>query len=791
MKKQLIPLVALLILSCSRKSTDTFRLEERIPEKAESIIISPDILHFQEQLRKNEFLSSNDFELKQDIQKEFWFLKFVKPSSESILSLWDIGKKEKPFLFSTKKDSSLFKIEKLKSKQIESISKNGFSYLKYELEGLNFYTKEEDNFIFLSNSPAILQQVLEEKRVLTDTNFTKIVQAADPDKTSLIFKNSALESTTKGFLAHFNYKIPENPGAWTLTDLDINEKTIKANGLSLNSPTSAIRELPVRDWESIGLIPDDFSSFFTSTYNKKAPKFDIFNVTSAISVVSIPSGKALILNTSEAETAAEKMAGFGELIEKYRNKELYKLKDRDFLKEDLPAFISAENVDYYTFINHFILFSEKETVLKDIISAFENSAVLSEKKYFKEFSQSLSSQGSLFFLDNLSALHTSKEKNETGSNFSFNKYSLAGLQLINEKDFSHIHAILSTAASQNSEEGVRQTLSIKTDNPLAIRPYFFKNHLTDQMDIAVQDDQNSLYLFSNHGNLYWKKQLDSRINGAIHQVDLFKNGYQQLAFSTTFQLDILDRNGNTVKPFPIKFKNELTQPLAVFDYDSNRNYRFALVQGENLYLIGPKGKAIRGFDFEKAESEIILPPKHIRLGTKDYILILESFGILKILSRQGNVRIPIKEKFDFSENEWYGHNQQFISSVTSGDLVKIDEKGNVNHQAAEQSENLQMVANDNNLVYLTDNLLHINEKSLELDYGLYTRPQLFSVNGKTYIAITDTQTQKVFLFNSNAELLKGFPVFGTSPVDIANADTDDNLELMVKGDKNEIIIYDF
>ena len=75
-----------------------------------------------------------------------------------------------------------------------------------------------------------------------------------------------------------------------------------------------------------------------------------------------------------------------------------------------------------------------------------------------------------------------------------------------------------------------------------------KNHRTKEKDIAVQDEENVAYLYSNAGTLYWK-QLSGRIQGAIQQVDLYKNGRLQMAFRTEDRFYILDRNGKVVPPF--------------------------------------------------------------------------------------------------------------------------------------------------------------------------------------------------------------------------------------------------
>jgi hypothetical protein len=57
------------------------------------------------------------------------------------------------------------------------------------------------------------------------------------------------------------------------------------------------------------------------------------------------------------------------------------------------------------------------------------------------------------------------------------------------------------------------------------------------------------------------------------------------------------------------------------------------------------------------------------------------------------------------------------------------------------------------------------------------------------VTVTDIQTQKVFLFDSNAKLLSNFPVYGTSQIDMENIDKDRNLEFVTKGESNTILIY--
>ncbi|MFO7611752.1 MAG: ribonuclease HII, partial [Clostridia bacterium] len=161
------------------------------------------------------------------------------------------------------------------------------------------------------------------------------------------------------------------------------------------------------------------------------------------------------------------------------------------------------------------------------------------------------------------------------------------------------------------------------------------------------------------------------------------------------------------------------------------------------------------------------------------------------LSRQGKHRIKVNEKFDFADNDWFQHEGNFTSTNSLGELILVNENGKVSSQNLNLAQNHRIDATANLLVSLSENILKIRDKELSLDFGLYTEPQIFLENNKYYISVTDLQTQKVYVFDSNADLLPGFPVYGTSSIDLGNINIDNAPEFVVKGDKGEILIYSF
>ena len=131
---------------------------------------------------------------------------------------------------------------------------------------------------------------------------------------------------------------------------------------------------------------------------------------------------------------------------------------------------------------------------------------------------------------------------------------------------------------------VSTIFSTKIQGKILKDPHFVTNHITKDREIAVQDEKYNLYLISNQGKVLWKKKLAGKILGQIKQVDLYKNGRLQLIFVTENRLYVLDRNGKEVKPYPKIFKDKITRPLAIYDYDNNKNYRFLITQGKELLM---------------------------------------------------------------------------------------------------------------------------------------------------------------------------------------------------------------
>jgi len=427
--------------------------------------------------------------------------------------------------------------------------------------------------------------------------------------------------------------------------------------------------------------------------------------------------------------------------------------------------------------------------LELVISNHLNKNTLETLYAYQNIQKSLSDEAS--FQTNFDAQSLANTLNElfrtTLKKEDLSPYKRSAIQLVKDDHIVHVNGILQKSKSKQSKTQITEEFSLMLPNDILMDPVFVTNHRSKEKEILTQDVANNLYLISNKGVVLWKRKLNGAVLGKVQQVDLYRNGRLQLAFATPNTMYVVERNGENVDGFPLKTKDEITQPLAIFDYDKQRNYRFLITQNTTLSMYDSKGESVEGFKYE-ASKPIGTAPKHFRIRGKDYI-VFSAGNELKLLDRRGNIRIKVKERINFSGESIYFYKSLFTTTNKKGDLVQINTKGNVSRQSLGLDRKHDITSSSKTLVTRSDNQLSIKSNTLNLEYGNYSAPQLFYLRDKIYITITDLQAQKVWLFDSQAKPFTNMPVFGSSAIDLANADADYALEFVTKSDSNSLLLY--
>ena len=550
--------------------------------------------------------------------------------------------------------------------------------------------------------------------------------------------------------------------------------------------------LAVDDYKT---LEDNFKQF-SRFKNIPLPEinFDPLSAVDEIAWLNLQENKALFFHLTNNENINPILFSNSESKGSYRGLELYNQK----LTQDLLALIEVYgtpiNPKWGVQLEEFLIFAENETFLKQIIGAHLDGKTLANDLNFKNLREDLADNSTFLWLGRTKNLIPLWNKNlddskDAWKKINLKKYPLLALQGVSESGFIQTRFTAQNNDLEENKRGVSNQYSFSLDAPVSRAPQWIKNHRNKTMDIVVQDQNNVLYLFSNTGTLFWKKQLSSAIVGEIYQVDLYKNRRLQMAFQTADRFIILDRNGKTVAPFNIKVSDETPKQFAVFDYDLNRNYRFLLSQGKQLQMFDNRGKKVTGFQLKKLKQPLQNPPKHIRMGTKDYIILQKIDGQVRIINRQGKDRVFLKSNANTSNNPVFAYRNTFASTNKDGNLIQIDTKGNLTESTLNLRPGHTVDMTSKSLVSFSENTLLIKGIPVELPFGNYTAPKIHYINNTIYVTLTDLDTQKVYAFYSNGTSVNGFPVYGNSKVALTNADDDKALEMVVQSEEDSFLIY--
>ena len=526
-------------------------------------------------------------------------------------------------------------------------------------------------------------------------------------------------------------------------------------------------------------------------YSSKSSELSkaFFSTIKEISKFETSDGAGIALKSIDIIATYEALNSFQNELSSFRSVPIFEFTKPSLFTNTFGPFLSPINTTKFIIIEDYLVFSSSEKVLQLVISNYLNKNTLETSYAYKTIENALSNEASFQTYFDTKTLGTILNElfDTTLTEEDLSAYKLSGLQLVKDDHIVHVNGIFEKSKLKESKTQISEAFSLMLPSAILMNPLFVTNHRTKKKDILVQDIDHNLYLISNKGVILWKKKLKGAILGKVEQVDLYRNGRLQLAFATPSRVYVIDRNGKNVERFPLEFKDDITQPLAVFDYDKQRNYRFLVTQNKDLLMYDSKGKSVKGFKYV-ATLPVSSQPKHCRVRGKDFI-VFSAGNQLKLLDRRGNNRVKVKESIDFSGEAIYFYNSLFTTTNTKGDLIQVNTKGAVSRQTLGLDSKHDITSSSKTLVTRSNNKLSIKSNHIDLEYGNYSPPNLFYLNDKIYISITDLQAQKIWLFDSQAKPLPSIPVFGTSAIDLANADADTPLEFVTKGDSNSLIMY--
>lgn len=690
-----------------------------------------------------------------------------------------------------------------------------------ELDTQKVFSAKIQDVYFVSNSKLVLENSIRNmqlnKKGIQDNDFFKLANVSNDNAPLNLYLHQDIKEVMQDLFPKIEL-FPFLGSRWFSFDFNTKKDPFTLDGISFINDSipdeiAFLRGFEAQPLNSPEYIPQNFDEYLAlaiSDYKvlennfkqysryKNIPltqiNFDALSGIDEMAMLKNKSNQALYLHLKNTENIPPDLFSIPESSDKFRGVEIKTQSlPKDFLWF-LEAFGTSFSPTHSARIDDFLIYSSNLTFLKQLIGIRLDGNTLENDFNFKTLQEDLADSSTFLWIGNLVNLknkwqEANAKRKDAWKKINLEKYPLVALQGVSEGTFVQTRFTAQPDNPKQQKNSVVSQYSFSLDAPLARAPQWIKNHRNKTMDVVVQDENNVMYLFSNTGTLFWKKQLSGPIEGKITQVDLYKNRRLQMAFRTPNRFMVLDRNGKVVPPFNKKISSNAPYHLAVFDYDLNRNYRFLLSHGKQLEMYDNQGKRVSGFRLKSLKQPLQHPAKHIRFNNKDYITLQDIDGQIRILNRQGKDRIRLKRKANSSFNPIFEYRKTFATTTKEGNFLQIDTYGNLTESPLGLRPGHLIDMTSKSLVTLSENKLVIKGIPVILPFGNYTAPKIHYINNTIYVTLTELDTQKVFAFYSNGTAVGGFPVYGSSVVALVNADDDKAIEMVVQSEKDALLIY--
>jgi hypothetical protein len=689
-----------------------------------------------------------------------------------------------------------------KTADVDSI----FNGKKYEYENFpifeeiinkqHFYATQIDGQTLVSNQKLFIENCIRQKSELNETMQSEIFKLgintldnnADvnmivhlPKLHKDIFYDNALKITSKQW-ADWEFFDLIDDDKQVYSGMNLTKDSLKkfmANFAGVESFKHNSKQfVPYTASEIISFSFADYADFYdkyTSFFNNSEAnqiKFDdkLLGLT-GLSFFVENSNKALILSTENTEDFVGdnpiKEMTFGDIT-------VYKCNDDELINKHFSKLIPSLSVNYFSVIDNYIILAESKSYLQKVLNDYQNHSTLTNNSAYQKLVSELPENFNMEIIN-------------SGINVSGHQYLSA--RTYNSDDGNiFVNFVLQSKDKNTHNNLIEQLLSYQFDDTPINEPQLVYNHKTKQNNIIYQNDKNEIVLVNMKAKVLWKTKVKGEVVGKIQQVDLFRNHKLQYTFVTPHYWYVIDRLGRIVEHFPEHFMQKITKGISVFDYDSNRKYRFGITQGNKFRLYNNEAKKVEGFKV-KTDDDILFAPQHFRIGSKDFIVMQDVEGKLYILNRRGETRIKVDKSFKITNNNWGVYNKKFINIDDDNNIISIDLKGKIKSAKMDLGTHILSKINDETLSAVSGNKLLINKKVISLDLGEYTRPMIVKNRKEIYVFLSNQDNQKIYAFDKHGKSLKNFPIIGKQIIDMKINKS--GKYILAYDNSNNLIVYKF
>lgn len=681
-----------------------------------------------------------------------------------------------------------------------------------------------------------------------DPDFLKLKNTSNTkDLVNLFINLKETPPLLKKLLPQANSNILAQAGSWVELDWQSTPQQLFASGLLLNAGTkyftSVFKDINTHGQESAAIIPNGFGLWVNYNignveqyYRQYTEYLQNQGQLSAHQdlLAKLPPQSAQKLNgiidnemgyfqsgrTGEtansfayfryrgsAEELSKTMQYFSDsaYIEGYRGLIIKRLASQNLLPRVYGQLYKEFHFPYYTTVNDYVLLANNLAAMKVVLNDILANKTLSNSESYQRLLGQLpgSSHISVIasspeFLSLVADVTPAAKKELEAHSDSLSLIKWAALQIKATDDEAFTNLVL--IHEPPVKEKVIRKWTTNLPAPLVGEPQFLQDHRNGKYVIAVADENHILYLLDRDGNLLWKYALNEPIIGDIRQIDIYKNNKLQLVFNTASQLYVLDILGRNVEGFPVKLSAEATAPVGVFNYDQARNYRLVVPAGPQLLNYNVQGESVKGWNFKKAESNIVSEPQHFSVAGKDIIVALSAKGKLYQLNRRGEERFVVEEKIEELKTSFYLKEgpslkeSELLAGSNSGKMYVINPQGKVDAIYLDESKPADhLIYFDDSYIFSHEDELAVkNEErpfSVSFEADIAVKPKAMILNNRFYVGAFSKGAEEIRVFNEEGQLLDGFPVFAQGPFDMGSLNRDGKMNLVTYSSDGTLICY--
>ncbi|MCF8227102.1 MAG: hypothetical protein K9J30_14590 [Bacteroidales bacterium] len=469
---------------------------------------------------------------------------------------------------------------------------------------------------------------------------------------------------------------------------------------------------------------------------------------------------------------------------------------------------------YFAFYDNYLIFSDSKDAIKRTIYQNVLHKTLINESYFEPVSNLMSSKMNLIFF-----IRPEPYMSLNGHNFNdgvltdLNEWlptlrKTAGIVIQYSSEDDIFYSNLSVDFSSGVRENALTVWESLLDSIVIAKPSLVVNHNTGDREILVQDAGNTLYLLNSTGRILWKLRLKGPVLSEFFQIDYYSNGKLQYLFNTSEALHLIDRNGNYVERYPVRFRANATNGMALFDYDKRQEYRiFVACEDRKVYCYDIQGNMVTGWGFDKTEGTVVNPVQHFRIRDKDYIVFDDEKRVY-MMNRRGKERVHMKDPVKTSKKNQFYFNMdlekdtpQLVTTDPQGNVIGIYFDGNQRRMLEnEASEDHLFISTDldqdgkSEYIFSDENEIEVIESngkrlfSFKIKSDISTLPDVYQFSSSELkIGITDKETNNIYLLNSDGTLYEGFPLKGNSRFSIGYFAGSDSRFNLIVGSRNSFL----